>query len=61
MAREGSTETKIELDFLLCDTFPFFSPCSCPLTPIVSKASSGVMEVFDVYGTDDLQGFLKVQ
>ncbi|XP_031986048.1 rRNA methyltransferase 1, mitochondrial [Corvus hawaiiensis] len=34
---------------------------SCPLTPIVSKASAGVMEVFDVYGTDDLQGFLKAK
>ncbi|NWU28157.1 MRM1 methyltransferase, partial [Dyaphorophyia castanea] len=34
---------------------------SCPLTPIVSKASAGAMEVFDVYGTDDLQGFLKAK
>ncbi|NWT81300.1 MRM1 methyltransferase, partial [Lanius ludovicianus] len=34
---------------------------SCPLTPIVSKASAGVVEVFDVYGTDDLQGFLKAK
>ncbi|NXQ43101.1 MRM1 methyltransferase, partial [Catharus fuscescens] len=34
---------------------------SCPLTPIVSKASSGAMEVFDVYSTDDLQGFLKAK
>ncbi|XP_009072453.1 PREDICTED: rRNA methyltransferase 1, mitochondrial, partial [Acanthisitta chloris] len=32
---------------------------SCPLTPTVSKASAGVMEVFDVYSTDDLQSFLK--
>ncbi|NXA70970.1 MRM1 methyltransferase, partial [Mohoua ochrocephala] len=34
---------------------------SCPLTPIVSKASAGAVEVFDVYGTDDLQGFLKAK
>ncbi|XP_032860747.2 rRNA methyltransferase 1, mitochondrial [Tyto alba] len=34
---------------------------SCPLTPTVSKASSGVMEVFDVYSTDDLQSFLKTK
>ncbi|NXX23342.1 MRM1 methyltransferase, partial [Podargus strigoides] len=34
---------------------------SCPLTPTVSKASSGVMEVFDVYSTDDLQSFLKAK
>ncbi|KFO99711.1 hypothetical protein N300_11135, partial [Calypte anna] len=34
---------------------------SCPLTPTVSKASSGAMEVFDVYSTDDLQSFLKTK
>ncbi|NXC28776.1 MRM1 methyltransferase, partial [Campylorhamphus procurvoides] len=34
---------------------------SCPLTPTVSKASAGVMEVFDVYSTDDLQSFLKAK
>ncbi|NXN90859.1 MRM1 methyltransferase, partial [Rhinopomastus cyanomelas] len=34
---------------------------SCPLTPTVSKASSGAVEVFDVYSTDDLQGFLKAK
>ncbi|XP_065709230.1 rRNA methyltransferase 1, mitochondrial [Patagioenas fasciata] len=34
---------------------------SCPLTPTVSKASSGVMEVFDVYSTDDLRSFLKAK
>ncbi|KAM4886719.1 rRNA methyltransferase 1, mitochondrial [Sylvia borin] len=34
---------------------------SCPLTPVVSKASAGAMEVFDVYSTDDLQGFLKAK
>lgn len=42
-------------------TFPFFFPCSCPLTPTVSKASSGAMEVLDVYSTDDLRSFLKVE
>ncbi|NXG16212.1 MRM1 methyltransferase, partial [Grallaria varia] len=34
---------------------------SCPLTPTVSKASAGAMEVFDVYDTDDLQSFLKAK
>ncbi|NWV78083.1 MRM1 methyltransferase, partial [Dasyornis broadbenti] len=34
---------------------------SCPLTPTVSKASAGTMEVFDVYSTDDIQGFLKAK
>uniref|UniRef100_A0A8D0G5P8 rRNA methyltransferase 1, mitochondrial n=1 Tax=Sphenodon punctatus TaxID=8508 RepID=A0A8D0G5P8_SPHPU len=32
---------------------------SCPLTPVVSKASSGIAEVLDVFGTDDLHGLLK--
>ncbi|KAM8813602.1 LOW QUALITY PROTEIN: rRNA methyltransferase 1, mitochondrial [Rhynchonycteris naso] len=34
---------------------------SCPLTPIVSKASAGAMEVMDVFFTDDLAGFLQVK
>ncbi|NXI39228.1 MRM1 methyltransferase, partial [Galbula dea] len=34
---------------------------SCPLTPTVSKASSGALEVFDVYSTDDLRSFLKAK
>lgn len=34
--------------------------CSCPLTPIVSKASAGAMEVMDVFSTDDLAAFLQV-
>lgn len=38
-----------------------FSVHSCPLTPVVSKASSGAMEVLDVFGTDDLQSLLKVK
>ncbi|KAF7244345.1 rRNA methyltransferase 1, mitochondrial, partial [Varanus komodoensis] len=33
---------------------------SCPLTPVVSKASSGAMEVLDVFHTADLQSFLKL-
>uniref|UniRef100_A0A8C5SB59 rRNA methyltransferase 1, mitochondrial n=1 Tax=Laticauda laticaudata TaxID=8630 RepID=A0A8C5SB59_LATLA len=34
---------------------------SCSLTPVVSKASSGVMEVFDVFSTDDVQELLKTK
>ncbi|XP_074869921.1 rRNA methyltransferase 1, mitochondrial [Carettochelys insculpta] len=34
---------------------------SCPLTPTVSKASAGAMEVLEVYSTNDLQRFLKVK
>ncbi|NXO58084.1 MRM1 methyltransferase, partial [Aramus guarauna] len=34
---------------------------SCPLTPTVSKASSGAIEVFDIYSTDDIQSFLKAK
>ncbi|XP_054703889.1 rRNA methyltransferase 1, mitochondrial [Grus americana] len=34
---------------------------SCPLTPTVSKASSGAVEVLDVYSTDDIQSFLKAK
>ncbi|XP_034608572.1 rRNA methyltransferase 1, mitochondrial isoform X1 [Trachemys scripta elegans] len=34
---------------------------SCPLTPTVSKASSGTMEVLEVYSTDNLQRFLKAK
>ncbi|XP_001370730.2 rRNA methyltransferase 1, mitochondrial isoform X1 [Monodelphis domestica] len=34
---------------------------SCPLTPVVSKASAGTMEVMDVFATDDLPGLLKVK
>lgn len=33
---------------------------SCPLTPVVSKASSGVMEVMRVYGYDSLVDMVKV-
>ncbi|XP_020340770.1 rRNA methyltransferase 1, mitochondrial isoform X1 [Oncorhynchus kisutch] len=34
---------------------------SCPLTPVVSKASSGVMEVMRVYGYDSLVDMVKVK
>lgn len=37
------------------------SLCSCPLTPVVSKASAGAMEVMDILFTDDLDGFLQVR
>ncbi|KAM9208753.1 rRNA methyltransferase 1, mitochondrial isoform 2-T2 [Dugong dugon] len=32
---------------------------SCPLTPVVSKASAGALEVMDVFSTDDLTGFMQ--
>ncbi|XP_013007780.2 rRNA methyltransferase 1, mitochondrial isoform X1 [Cavia porcellus] len=34
---------------------------SCPLTPVVSKASAGAMEVMDVFCSDDLAGFLQAK
>lgn len=34
---------------------------SCPLSPVVSKASSGVMEVIGVYGYESLEDMLKVK
>ncbi|XP_032177933.1 rRNA methyltransferase 1, mitochondrial [Mustela erminea] len=34
---------------------------SCPLTPVVSKASAGAMEVMDVFSTDDLASFLQAK
>ncbi|XP_053423958.1 rRNA methyltransferase 1, mitochondrial [Nycticebus coucang] len=34
---------------------------SCPLTPVVSKASAGAMEVMDVFSTDDLSVFLQAK
>ncbi|XP_076867114.1 rRNA methyltransferase 1, mitochondrial isoform X2 [Brachyhypopomus gauderio] len=34
---------------------------SCPLTPVVSKASSGVMEVMEVYGYNNLSDVIKVK
>ncbi|KAF6095509.1 mitochondrial rRNA methyltransferase 1 [Phyllostomus discolor] len=37
------------------------SAWSCPLTPVVSKASAGAMEVMDVFFTDDLDNFLQAR
>lgn len=34
---------------------------SCPLSPVVSKASSGVMEVMGVYGCRNLEDMLKLK
>ncbi|KAM9208752.1 rRNA methyltransferase 1, mitochondrial isoform 1-T1 [Dugong dugon] len=34
---------------------------SCPLTPVVSKASAGALEVMDVFSTDDLTGFMQAK
>ncbi|KAM6970659.1 LOW QUALITY PROTEIN: rRNA methyltransferase 1, mitochondrial [Aplochiton taeniatus] len=34
---------------------------SCPLTPVVSKASSGVMEIMGVYGYENLADMVKVK
>ncbi|XP_058854181.1 rRNA methyltransferase 1, mitochondrial-like isoform X2 [Acipenser ruthenus] len=34
---------------------------SCPLSPVVSKASAGAMEALPVYGSDDLPDLLKTQ
>lgn len=34
---------------------------SCPLSPVVSKASSGVMEVMEVYGYESLQDMLRIK
>lgn len=34
---------------------------SCPLTPVVSKASSGVMEIMGVYGYENLADLLKLK
>lgn len=34
---------------------------SCPLSPVVSKASSGVMEVMEVYGYESLEDMLRIK
>ncbi|XP_057682473.1 rRNA methyltransferase 1, mitochondrial [Corythoichthys intestinalis] len=34
---------------------------SCPLTPVVSKASAGIMEVMGVYGYKDLENMVRVK
>ena len=35
--------------------------CSCPLTPVVSKASAGAMEIVQVYAVGSMSGMLKVR
>lgn len=45
--------------FLGVDRIVMSQRKSCPLTPVVSKASSGAMEVMDVFSTDNLQSLLK--
>lgn len=41
--------------------FCFPSDCvSCPLTPVVSKASSGAMEIAEIYGYDNLEDMVQV-
>nr|XP_033778743.1 rRNA methyltransferase 1, mitochondrial isoform X2 [Geotrypetes seraphini] len=45
--------------FLGVDKVVISQENSCPLTPVVSKASSGAMEVMEVYSTSSLQEFLK--
>lgn len=34
---------------------------SCPLSPVVSKASSGVMEVMEVFGYESLEDMLRIK
>ena len=34
--------------------------CSCQLSPVVSKASAGVMELIPVYSVPNVSGFLQV-
>ncbi|XP_006833691.1 PREDICTED: rRNA methyltransferase 1, mitochondrial [Chrysochloris asiatica] len=34
---------------------------SCPLTPVVSKASAGAVEVMDVFSADDLPSFMQAK
>lgn len=34
---------------------------SCPLSPVVSKASAGIMEVFGVYGYENLEDMIKLK
>ncbi|XP_075417570.1 rRNA methyltransferase 1, mitochondrial [Tenrec ecaudatus] len=47
--------------FLGVDKVITSSRSSCPLTPVVSKASAGAVEVMDVYSADDLAGFLQTK
>ncbi|XP_060114855.1 rRNA methyltransferase 1, mitochondrial [Heteronotia binoei] len=47
--------------FLGVDRIVMSHKNSCPLTPVVSKASAGAMEVLDVFGVDHLQSFLQAK
>mmetsp|Transcript_18080 Transcript_18080/g.30363 ORF Transcript_18080/g.30363 Transcript_18080/m.30363 type:complete len:439 (-) Transcript_18080:168-1484(-) len=44
--------------FLRCDKVVVCAKNSAPLSPTVSKASAGALEVMDVYSTDNLMKFL---
>lgn len=44
--------------FLRCDKVVVCSKNSAPLSPAVSKASAGAMELMKVYSTDNLMKFL---
>jgi len=44
--------------FLKCDKVIVCAKNSAPLSPVVSKASAGALEVMEVYSTDNLMKFL---
>ncbi len=44
--------------FLKCDKVVVCSKNSAPLSPAVSRASAGAMEVMPVYSTDNMMKFL---
>jgi 21S rRNA (GM2251-2'-O)-methyltransferase len=44
--------------FLRCDRVVVCSKNSAPLSPAVSRASAGAMEVMPVYSTDNMMKFL---
>jgi 21S rRNA (GM2251-2'-O)-methyltransferase len=44
--------------FLRCDRVVVCSKNSAPLSPVVSRASAGAMEVMPVYSTDNMMKFL---
>jgi len=44
--------------FLKCDKVVVCAKNSAPLSPVVSKASAGALEVMEVYSTDNLMKFL---
>ncbi|XP_029932937.1 rRNA methyltransferase 1, mitochondrial [Myripristis murdjan] len=47
--------------FLGVDSVATSVRSSCPLTPVVSKASAGVMEIIGVYGYENLGDMLRVK